>query len=56
MKRRERRYGCKVRPLKFSSWDEAFRYAKEDVKGPVVVEMVAPAPAGPGVYHGVSGR
>lgn len=47
MIRRERKVGG--RPLKFGSWDDAFRYAKEDVKKAVVVEIVAPA-LGVGVY------
>lgn len=48
MRRREREVG--KRPLKFGSWDDAFRYAKDDVKGPVVVEIVAPAEE-PGLYQ-----
>lgn len=48
MKRRERTSGA--RPLKFGSWDDAFRYAKDEVKGPVVVEIVAPA-LGAGMYQ-----
>ena len=48
MKRREKKVN--TRPLKFSSWDGAFRYAKEDFNGLVVVEIVAPAPR-PGIYQ-----
>jgi hypothetical protein len=48
MRKKER--VVRVRPLRFGSWSEAFRYAKDDVKGPVVVEIVAPAEE-PGLYQ-----
>ena len=48
MRRREREVGTRL--LRFGSWDDAIRYARDEVKGPVVVEIVAPA-LEPGVYQ-----